>query len=237
MQAPFFYEPSLVQEPQLFTVSEETSRHAVQVLRMKEGEGIALTNGQGLLAEATIVSADKRRMVVQTLRGSLEARPATDITLAISFVKNPARIEWMLEKITEIGVGEIIPMMCQRTERAPHKAARWQQILISAMLQSRQTWLPALREPTPFAAILSGFTAATGNNMGFIAHCMEGTRSLQHYGPLPSKRTVLIGPEGDFTPAEVTNALEAGFLPLGLGDTRLRTETAGLVAVTLLQHH
>jgi 16S rRNA (uracil1498-N3)-methyltransferase len=233
MQHPYFFEPLLPATSALFTVSEETSKHCVQVLRMQAREKIVLTNGEGLLSEATIVNADKKRMVVQTGIAKKKERAAVENVLAISFVKNPSRIEWLLEKITEIGVTEIIPLICERTERSIYKAERWNSILISAMLQSKQAYKPILREPTKLNELLSeNFEGAS-----FIAHCMEGTAPIKSYLPLAKRRRVIIGPEGDFTSAEIAQAIDKGFLALDLGDTRLRTETAGLVVVTLLQHH
>lgn len=233
MQLPFFYEEQISENVELLTVSEETSKHCVQVLRMKAGEQLLLTNGVGLTTEASIVSPDKKKMVVQTGRGLLHQPPATQNILGISFVKNPARIEWLLEKITEIGVTEIIPLICTRTEKTLFKAERFNNILVSAMLQSRQVYKPILHNPLLFEEAINKYAGASK----FIAHCMGEVKPISAYLPLQQKRLVLIGPEGDFTAKEKDIALEKGFLALDLGKNRLRTETAGLVAITLLEHH
>ncbi|MCA6447083.1 MAG: 16S rRNA (uracil(1498)-N(3))-methyltransferase [Chitinophagaceae bacterium] len=233
MELPFFYETILPQEPSVLTVSEQTSKHCIQVLRMQLGEKILLTNGLGYLAEASIITTDKKRMVVQTASAVYKEPEMIQTTLAISFVKNPSRIEWLLEKATEIGVAAIIPLICERSEKTVAKLERWNSILISAMLQSKQVYKPILHNATTLKELLAmPFSGAT-----FIAHCLEGTKPLTQYLPLAPHRRVLIGPEGDFTGAEIATATDAGYLSLNLGQTRLRTETAGLVAVTLLQHH
>lgn len=233
MQLPFFYESILPQESSVITVSEQTSKHCVQVLRMQLGEKILLTNGSGLLAEATIITADKKKMVVQTTNAKSENPATIQTTLAISFVKNPSRMEWLLEKATEIGVAGIIPLICERSEKTVAKLERWNSILISAMLQSKQVYKPILHHPVPLKELLNMPFLGSA----FIAHCLGGTKPLAQYLPLAAHRRVLVGPEGDFTIGEIQSAIDAGYLALDLGQTRLRTETAGLVAVTLLQHH
>ncbi|MBR2648354.1 MAG: 16S rRNA (uracil(1498)-N(3))-methyltransferase [Sediminibacterium sp.] len=233
MQLPFFYETILPQESSVLTVSEQTSKHCIQVLRMQLGEKILLTNGTGWLTEATIITADKKRMAVQTSVAMYKEPATIQTTLAISFVKNPSRIEWLLEKATEIGVVGIVPLICERSEKTVAKSERWDNILISAMLQSKQVYKPILHK----AATVKELLAVPFSGSTFIAHCLEGTKPLAQYLPLAAYRRVLIGPEGDFTRAEIATATDAGCLALDLGQTRLRTETAGLVAVTLLQHH
>jgi 16S rRNA (uracil1498-N3)-methyltransferase len=158
-------------------------------------------------------------------------KPAIQHTIAISLVKNTARFEWFLEKATEIGISNFVPLICKRTERSQFKKERLEAILISAMLQSKQTWLPTLAEPILFADYCN--TCTTANKL--IAHCVE-ERKLSITAIPPAKSyTVLIGPEGDFTNEEISIALKAHFEPVALGNTRLRTETAGLVAAAWLQ--
>jgi 16S rRNA (uracil1498-N3)-methyltransferase len=149
-------------------------------------------------------------------------------------VKNAHRFEWLLEKATEIGVNEIIPLLCSRTEKQHFRHDRMNSILVSAMLQSRQTWLPLLHEPVKYASFIRSCKDETGLQK-FIAHCGEDDRKqpLSSYRPF-SESVILIGPEGDFTVDEVELALKNEFLPVSLANTRLRTETAGVVAVTLL---
>jgi len=154
------------------------------------------------------------------------------VAIAISLTKNASRFEWFLEKATEIGVSEIIPMICERTEKEKFRFDRMQGIVISAMLQSQQSWMPVLHQPAEFNQVI------TSNHFRqkFIAHCEE-TKKIQLTNQLINQSTnqlILIGPEGDFTPKEIGAALDKGFIPVALGETRLRTETAGMVAATLL---
>ena len=154
--------------------------------------------------------------------------------LSVSLIKNSSRFEWFLEKAAEIGVTEIIPLLCERTEKEKFRSDRLQGVLISAMLQSQQTWLPHLQEPVE----LKNFLQVNQFSQKFIAHCEPTNKQqLSGYSISPSSKTViLIGPEGDFTPQEISTALENGFIPVTLGETRLRTETAGIVSAVLLIH-
>jgi 16S rRNA (uracil1498-N3)-methyltransferase len=148
-------------------------------------------------------------------------------------LKNTHRFEWFLEKATEIGVSEIIPLVCERTEKEKFRADRLQGICISAMLQSQQTWLPVLHEPVQFED-LKMWKCENGPN--YIAHCTDTAKQAfphSHISTSPHS-LICIGPEGDFTPKEIELALQHQFIPVSLGETRLRTETAGVVAAALL---
>ena len=162
------------------------------------------------------------------------------VSIAISLLKNANRFEWFLEKATEIGVSEIIPLICERTEKEKFRFDRMQGIVISAMLQSQQVWLPLLHEPVIFenVEIWIPKTIGSGNCTNYIAHCMEGNKSMISHSHIStsSHSLICIGPEGDFTAQEIDLALQHNFTPVTLGETRLRTETAGLVAATLLCH-
>lgn len=232
MALPLFLLADDVHDKQVI-LNEETSRHIIQVLRMQEGAHIQLTNGNGHLLEAEITEAHKKRTIVKILKE--ETIPATSkrITMAISPIKNASRFEWFLEKATEIGVNEIIPLICQRTEKEKLRTSRLQQILVSAMLQSRQVWLPDLHEPTTFSQLMEKAVY----EKKYIAHCEDALKSNLANESLSNSDSVLmlIGPEGDFTLAEIKQAIDKGFIPVTLGDNRLRTETAGVVAVTLLR--
>ena len=213
-------------------LNEETSRHIVQVLRMQVGSLIQLTNGKGRLLNAEITSAHKKKTLVKTIREQNIAPAENKITIAISPIKNISRFEWFLEKATEIGVNEIIPLICQRTEKEKLRTDRLQQIIINAMLQSQQVWLPVLHEQTIFKNVLAN---ATHENK-FIAHCEDGEKNNFYYEVKESKSSIiLIGPEGDFTTDEIREAIQKNFTPVSLGENRLRTETAGVVAATLLR--
>ncbi|MDB5253278.1 MAG: ribosomal small subunit methyltransferase, partial [Flaviaesturariibacter sp.] len=207
-----------------------TSKHVIGVLRMKTGASLRLTDGRGRSAVAIITDDHRKRCTVRLTARSSEPPPTKDVAIAISLVKNASRFEWFLEKSTELGVSEIIPLRCARTESEKFRPDRLQSILVSAMLQSQQSRLPRLHEPIPFDEALRHHA-----DHRFIAHCAEGVKNdlapaLQPAG----KRLILVGPEGDFTQGEIDAALGAGFSPVALGATRLRTETAGIVAATLL---
>ncbi len=230
---PFFYEPHITKATTVVVLDEAASKHIVQVLRMQKGESLQLTNGSGLLLDAVISDDHRKRCTVQVRSAAEHPVPASRIIVAISPVKSAARWEWFLEKATEIGVHTIIPLLCSRTEKNNFRTARLQGILISAMLQSQQTWLPELHEPVKLSGWLPGVVAA----QKFIAHCVDGAdkQALSAIHLIPSKdRVILIGPEGDFTPEEIQLAISADYIPVSLGHTRLRTETAGIVAATLL---
>lgn len=233
MALPFFYTSTYDGLQQQITLDEETSRHVVQVLRMKTGELLNLTDGKGNLLTGEISDDHKKHCTVSIKSKTQHQKPGRSVTIAISLLKNTNRFEWFLEKATEIGVSEIIPLLCDRTEKEKFRMDRLQGICISAMLQSQQTWLPVLREPEHFKNV-EIWKCENGPN--YIAHCTEGNKqSLSHYhNSAFSHSLICIGPEGDFTPDEIELALQQQFIPVSLGDTRLRTETAGVVAATLL---
>ncbi len=241
MAYPFFYIGDLDASSTIVTLNEETSKHVVQVLRMKEGEELNLTDGKGNLLTAEITNAHKRNCAVRVKATSYRPQAAKKVSIAISLVKNASRFAWFLEKATEIGVTIIIPLLCERTERQHFRYDRMNGILISAMLQSQQTWLPLLHEPTKLDDYIRQ-TGASDGSTKFIAHCIETDRqSLVNIlsgveGQIKSSpnRIILIGPEGDFTPNEIELALQHQFIPVTLGETRLRTETAGVAAAVLL---
>lgn len=230
MSSPFFYESGIQSGSSHFTLSEETSKHCIQVLRMKTGETVQLTNGKGLLCTATIAGEDKRKAVV-TIDTALQVpQPAKQVSVAISLLKNTSRLEWFLEKATEIGVTHIQLLVCARTEHTRFKTDRMQGILVSAMLQSRQAWLPVLGEPVAFEKYITN----SNRQQKLIAHCEDHTKQFIRDLPVSGSTEILIGPEGDFTTAEIGSALQKNYIPVSLGDTRLRSETAGIVAATLL---
>ncbi|MEJ8816574.1 RsmE family RNA methyltransferase [Lacibacter sp. H407] len=236
MALPFFYLESFDASQQLITLNEETSKHVVQVLRMKEGELLQLTDGKGSLLLAKITDAHKKHCTVQVQSTSYKPQAARKITIAISLVKNANRFEWFLEKATEIGVAEIIPLLCERTERQHFRFDRMKGILVSAMLQSQQTWLPVLHEPVKFENALRQ-TSPSNGILKLVAHCEETEKNSLNKVLSEvegSNCIILIGPEGDFTTAEIEFALQQNYQPVALGETRLRTETAGIVAATLL---
>src|SRR3989339_717495 len=232
MSIPFFYEALLPPNPGLFTLSEESSKHCSIVLRMKTGTTIALTNGLGLKCLGEIVTADKKKTVVQLSAFEQMPSPNPQNSIAISFVKNAARMEWFLEKATEIGISAFYPLIADRTERTHFKKERWEQILVSAMLQSQQTYKPVLHDPIQFKQLIQ----QPHNGQLLLAHCEPGEKKSIQSIDQSVNTLLLIGPEGDFTPSEIEMAAKAGASMIGLGNTRLRTETAGIAAAVLLQH-
>jgi 16S rRNA (uracil1498-N3)-methyltransferase len=212
-------------------LNEETSKHVVQVLRMQNGDQLKLTDGKGSLHEARITDNHKRTCTVEILKTTRHERTTKVNTVAISLVKNAHRFEWFLEKATEIGITEIIPIICARTEKQHFRHSRLHTVLISAMLQSEQTWLPVLHEPQKLNDVIN----RAAQNQKFIAHCDESDKTplVSQINNASTSSIILIGPEGDFTKEEIEQALQHDFIPVSLGDTRLRTETAGVVAATV----
>jgi 16S rRNA (uracil1498-N3)-methyltransferase len=237
MQLPFFYIESYDASAKTIVLDEDTSRHVVNVLRMKEGEQLNLTEGKGNLITAEITDAHKKHCKVSVQSSVISHPPTKQITIAISLLKNSSRFEWFLEKATEIGVSEIIPLICERTEKQKFRYDRMKGICISAMLQSQQIWLPVLHEPQKINQTIQ----QSGHQTKLIAHCMEKDKQSISQFPNPHPEShrnqnslILIGPEGDFTKEEIEEALQNNFIPVSLGETRLRTETAGIVAAASL---
>ncbi|MEO8770956.1 MAG: RsmE family RNA methyltransferase [Ferruginibacter sp.] len=232
MAMPFFYNEEINANSNQLVLNEETSKHVVQVLRMKVGEQLQLTDGKGNLFTTEIIDDHKKKAAVKILSSGFVPASEKKIIIAISLVKNTSRFEWFLEKATEIGVNEIIPLLCTRTEKQHFRFERMNGILISAMLQSQQSWLPVLHEPVRFDDLM---IRQFDDCKKYIAHCLPGgnKESLNHPITKLSNQLILIGPEGDFTNQEIEQALQNNFIPVALGETRLRTETAGVVAATL----
>ena len=234
MALPFFYVADILPSSLSVILNEETSRHIVQVLRMQNSEQLRLTDGKGSLFVAEITDNNRKKCVVKIVKTTTDSHQTTaNITIAISLIKNTNRFEWFLEKATEIGITAIIPLICSRTEKQHFRQERMQGILISAMLQSQQTWLPVLHAPTKFNEVIKQAT----QQQKMIAHCEAEKSKIQLSQKLANPSTaqlILIGPEGDFTPEEIEQALQNNFIAVALGNTRLRTETAGVVAAALL---
>jgi 16S rRNA (uracil1498-N3)-methyltransferase len=234
MALPFFYKEDITSSSTQIILDENTSKHVAQVLRMQTGEQLQLTNGKGDLFTCEIIDDNRKKCVVNQIQNSKIPNSKSQITIAISLLKNTTRFEWFLEKATEIGVTQIVPLICERTEKTAFKFERLNSILISAVLQSQQCWLPVLQQPQQFNKFVAQQFSDTKK---FIAHC-ENEENKQllttHHSALTTHQLMLIGPEGDFTKQEIELALKNNFTPVSLGNTRLRTETAGVVAATLL---
>ncbi len=233
MTPPYVYLPDFPSGDAQVGLDEESSRHLLRVLRMKEGQQVFLTDGRGALTRAEIVGQDRKKCLVRILHVEHRPRDPRRITLAVSLLKNSHRFEWFLEKATELGVTEIIPLLCDRTEKQHVRMERMHGLVVSAMIQSQQAWMPQLSGPLDFDQALG----AINHQQKFIAHCgEEKRRNLSDLiNPNLSSHVVLVGPEGDFTPQEIAQAMEKQCIAVALGQTRLRSETAALVAAALLK--
>lgn len=229
----FFYVPDAVTAQQL---SEEEAKHAVRVLRLKEGDPLFLTDGVGNFYHAVVTEASNKhcRYSIQEV---LPQQPIWQghIHLAMAPTKMMDRVEWFVEKATEIGIDEFSFLSCRFSERKVIRLDRVEKIVLSAVKQSKKAWVPAVHEMTDFKTFIDSHPSG----MRFIAHCYEEIPKEDFYDLLchceipPQERdiTVLIGPEGDFSIDEVLYAISKGFTSISLGAARLRTETAALVAV------
>jgi 16S rRNA (uracil1498-N3)-methyltransferase len=232
MSAPFFYISSYQPGQQYVVLDESNSKHAIQVLRLQAGDRVMLTDGLGRKLQGRITDHHRKACQVQVESEHYIAPVKSPVVLAVSLLKNTSRLEWLLEKVTELGVSRIIPLICQRTEKESLRTERMQAVLISAMLQSQQSWLPVLDKPHSFSQ-LEGLKKWGSNHC--IAYCGPVDKmSLANWNRPMGSTLVCIGPEGDFTEAEHAQAIQQGFTTVSLGENRLRTETAAMVAVTLL---
>ena len=222
-----FYNPDIKSDDATFTFDKEESKHIVKVLRKKEGDKIQITNGLGYLFTSELTFASDRKCEVKIIEEQFFDPSDYYLHLAVAPTKMNDRYEWFLEKATEIGVIEITPIICDHSERTVFKADRFDKILQSAMKQSLQYYLPKLNAPIAFSAFMN----QPHDGSLFIAHCEETEKTLLKNALVPNGRiTILIGPEGDFSVKEIKLALDKNFIPVSLGNTRLRTETAAIVA-------
>lgn len=222
-----FYTPD-ISGPE-YTLSEEESKHAVRVLRLGAGDMVQLVDGKGGLFEAVVQDPNPKRCKLEINKTVPEfGKKPYYIHIAVAPTKNLDRMEWFIEKAVEIGIDEISFLKCARSERKELKLDRLEKIAVSAMKQSLKAYLPQLNELTPYKTFLAGLQP---DNSAYIAHLEEGTRQdLKQINISQKSYCVLIGPEGDFTPEEIEMALAKGINPVTLGESRLRTETAALVA-------
>ena len=227
-----FFFASQINDPHVLDADE--TKHVARVLRAKEGDLLALTDGVGRIYEGKIERLEKRSCVLKTRLLETHTAPSPALTLVIAPTKSTDRFEWFLEKAMEMGVRTIQPVWTERSERRLEKTDRWRRVLISALKQSQQAWLVDLRPACSWESWISDAPSA-----GFIAHCEEGERHPLFQAVVPGQDAwIAIGPEGDFTPTEIQSALDHGAEAISLGENRLRTETAGLVAIqTFLLAH
>jgi 16S rRNA (uracil1498-N3)-methyltransferase len=214
------------------TLNAEESTHCVRVLRHAAGDNIRLTDGLGFFYEATIITANPKACVVEITSRTEEPAPMPfRLHIAVAPPKNAERLEWFIEKATEIGISQITPIICEHSERGRIKHERLMRILISAMKQSERATLPVLSEATAFSKLIE----QASEEFKFIAHCEPQKKStISEFYKKSHSALVLIGPEGDFSVNEINQALQSGFSPISLGKSRLRTETAALAACTIL---
>lgn len=224
-----FYNPNISESTKEVTFDKEESRHIVKVLRMNVGDTFKITNGNGSFFSAEIVNANPKACLAKILSDDLQQPLPYQLHLAVAPTKLNDRYEWFLEKATEIGITQITPIICDHSERKTIKLARYQKILQSAMKQSLKAYLPILNEAVSYKDFINSEKASEG--LKCIAHCEETHKKSLKSILLPNKKiTILIGPEGDFSSEEIELAKEAGFIPVTLGESRLRTETAAVVA-------
>ncbi len=222
-----FYNPNINEQVSTFIFDKVESKHIIKVLRKKEGDILHVTNGLGSLFTTEISLASDSKCTVKIQSFIKQETPKFHLHLAVAPTKMNERYEWFLEKATEIGIQEITPIICDHSERKIIKTERFQKIIESAMKQSLHYYIPKLNDPVLF----KDFIKKDISGSKFIAHCEESDKKTLKSNIIPNTdTTILIGPEGDFSIKEIEMALNAKFIPISLGETRLRTETAAIVA-------
>lgn len=221
-----FYVPNLLPSAETILLTEEESSHCIRVLRKQPGDEIQVLDGKGGLYTAAILDAHPKKCTAKVLNYCFE-EPTVSVHLAVAPTKNMDRIEWLVEKGTELGCTQFTFILTKRSERTKVNMERIHKIAVSAMKQSKRVYLPILDEPRPLNEFL------TKHSGGWVAHCDDALPrdQVNASGPL----RMLIGPEGDFTPDEVKATLKASYRPVTLGDARLRTETAALKSIIILE--
>lgn len=222
-----FYTPDI--DSSEYSLNEEESKHCLKVLRLGLGDVVNLIDGRGGFYEAEIIGEGKRNVQLRVTASTQEYQKRNHhLHIVVAPTKNIDRLEWFLEKATEIGIDEITPVICERSERKIIKEDRLNKVITSAVKQSLQAYHPVLNPQIS----LTDFLKMEHDSIKMIAHCIDGEpRQYISQVLLPHQRyLILIGPEGDFSPKEIELALQSGFKPLTLGNTRLRTETAALAA-------
>ena len=222
-----------VPEPEAGALPEDEAVHAVRVLRLSAGDEMMLMDGCGTFYRARVTMTTPKRCLYEIVERMLQEPQWTGrVHLAIAPTKLMDRMEWLAEKATEVGIDELTFLDCQFSERHTLKLPRIEKIVVSAVKQSRKAWMPQLNDMTLFKQFVNSHQ--TGAR--YIAHCYEEVPRVNLFSELKGESAlVLVGPEGDFSIDEVQMAVEAGFVSVDLGKSRLRTETAGLAAVMMMQ--
>ena len=222
-----FYNININETTENFSFDKEESKHIIKVLRKKDTDILYVTNGLGLLFKTEITLASDSKCTVKIISFEKSVTPKFHLHLVVAPTKMNDRFEWFLEKATEIGIHEITPIICDRSERKVINTERFDKILLTAMKQSNVLFLPKLNNAIP----LKEFLKQKQQGLNFIAHCEETDKKTLKTALKPNENvTILIGPEGDFTEKEIELALDSNYIPVSLGNTRLRTETAAIVA-------
>ena len=217
-----------------YTLPEEESKHCVRVLRMTVGDELHLTDGKGNMYRCKVVSDNVKRCEVEVVETWPEyERMSYGLTMCVAPTKNIDRFEWFLEKATEIGISEVYPLECDHSERRQIKLEREEKVITAAVKQSLKAYHPVLHDMTSVRDII----AMDFEGEKYIAHCDSSFGERPYLGNLVKKGAntlILIGPEGDFSKEEINFALQNGFKAISLGRERLRTETAAVVATTVV---
>jgi 16S rRNA (uracil1498-N3)-methyltransferase len=221
-----FYVPYLLPSAETLVLTEEESSHCIRVLRKQPGDEIQVLDGKGGLYTAAILDAHPKKCTAKVLNYCFK-EPSVSVHIAVAPTKNMDRIEWLVEKGTELGCTQFTFMLTKRSERTKVNMERIHKIAVSAMKQSKRVYLPILDAPIPLNEFL------TNHPGGWVAHCDDALPRDQVDASGPFR--MLIGPEGDFTPDEVKATLKANYRPVTLGDARLRTETAALKSIIILE--
>lgn len=226
-----FYTPDISLNAQQYVLNEQESKHCMRVLRLQVNDVITLMDGRGLWFHAEIQVLHKNQVVVRILEVQKpNAERKFQIHIAIAPTKNMDRLEWFLEKATEIGIDTITPIICERSERKEVKIERLEKVISAAVKQSLKFYHPEIQQAIPFKKFMEQDFSTI--DFKCLAHCDEDTEKMliTQIATVNQKYLVLIGPEGDFTPAEIALAKAKGFQMVSLGESRLRTETAALFA-------
>jgi 16S rRNA (uracil1498-N3)-methyltransferase len=227
-----FYNPTISSNNNFLTFDKEESKHIVKVLRKDIGDILMVTNGNGGLFSTKITEATEKKCVVSIINSQVFQRPNHQLHLAISPTKMNERIEWFLEKSTEIGISEITFVLCNRSERNAINMERFEKIIVAAAKQSMQYFFPKINALIK----LETFVKQENTTQKFIAHCeQDDKKHLKELLKIGEKTLILIGPEGDFTNSEIEMAIENNFQPISLGEKRLRTETAGVMSCAIFE--
>ena len=222
-----FFAPDLAASE--FYLPDEETHHFIHVLRFSQGKQIEVTDGNGTRALCEAIQVSKKQVLLNVLEKEIFPVPARKLHVAIAPTKNIDRFEWFVEKATELGIAEITPIICRHSERKTLKLERIQKLVVSAARQSQHYYFPIVNEECSFEKLLE--SQQVNEVVNFIAHCVESPKQeARDLYSIPSA-LVLIGPEGDFSAEEIEKALSMGYKALSLGNSRLRTETAGLKAV------